>query len=141
MKTAVYPGSFNPFHKGHADVVTQALKTFDRVIIARGVNGEKGIGDNFSKEHIRDFFTADVCKRIRITSFSGFLVDYIDRQKPDAVVKGLRNIQDFEYEKSQLYWNEDLGIDIPTFFIIADRANCHISSSTIKLVAKIKSRG
>jgi pantetheine-phosphate adenylyltransferase len=141
MKTAVYPGSFNPFHKGHADIVIQALKVFDKVIIASGTNIDKDGDYTCSISDTLRSFDKGLWDKIKVTSFSGLLADFIESIKPDAVIKGLRNAQDFAYEKDQLYWNEDLGIDIPTMFIISDRSNCHISSSAIRAVNKIKSGG
>ena len=152
MKVAIYPGSFNPFHRGHVDVVRQALKLFDKVIIAKGCNPDKKelivpiltFSDTFVAKElqgIKDFYGKDSQE---VDVFNGLFADYIKEFqaviKADeldvqfAVIKGLRNGQDLEFEKNQQYWNEDLGITVPTFYIMSDRKLCHISSSAIRSV-------
>lgn len=133
MSVALYPGSFNPWHKGHEDILKQALKVFDRVIIAIGVNPDK-------PELILATIPTDIYndRRVDVRKYNGLLSDFVKELKADVVVRGLRNGQDFEYEKIQQYWNEDLGITVPTFYIIANRSLVHISSSAIKQVEKFK---
>jgi pantetheine-phosphate adenylyltransferase len=133
MKVAIYPGSFNPWHAGHQSVLNQAVQIFDKVIVAQGINPEKDVPKSLPEELFYD-------PRLIIDSYSGKLVDYINshRETIDAVIKGLRNTTDFEYEKIQQYWNEDLGVYIPTFYIISDRSMVHLSSSAIRTVEKLK---
>lgn len=135
MKVAVYPGSFNPWHEGHDDILQKALLVFDNVIIAQGVNPDKPISAN-AKLPLRA--KAMWGNRIQLASYHGLLRDFLEGQKIDAIVKGLRTSIDFEYEKTQLYWNEDLGILIPTVYIIADRKLVHVSSSAIRTLEKFK---
>ncbi len=132
MKIAIYPGTFNPWHAGHQDVLDKALKVFDKVIVARGINTEKfNILDPISP------FDND---RVEISYFSGLLVDEIVEKGAVAVIKGLRGEQDLRYEITQQYWNEDLNITVPTFYIVCDRNLVHISSSAIRQVNKMKER-
>ena len=67
-------------------------------------------------------------------------MDAIAPYKPTAIIKGLRNSADFEYEKIQQYWNEDLGMKIPTIYIISNRNLTHISSSAIRAIEKIRGK-
>ena len=154
MKVAIYPGSFNPFHIGHLDVIKQALKLFDKVIIARGINPDKDKKDD-------KFWSTNDCvelqklidsHEVEIEDFEGLLSEFIlfttiesgvssDVVEDFAIIKGLRNGQDLEYEKNQQYWNEDLDVLIPFFYIIADRKYCHISSSAIRGLEKFKEAG
>lgn len=128
MKVAVYPGSFNPWHAGHANVLEQALQIFDKVYVMQGLNP--------LKETPQEIVIA-TDQRVVVRQYSGLLADNIPNDTT-AIIKGLRNSTDFEYEKIQQYWNEDLGISIPTVYIISDRKLVHISSSAIKMVEKFK---
>ncbi len=133
MKTALFPGSFNPWHDGHEDVLNQALKAFDKVVIMRAVNPEKGkSGDMEFPQHLL------VGGRIEIVEFRGLLRDFVAGAGYAAIVKGIRNAEDFEYEKMQLYFNEDLGVDIPMFFVISNRNMVHKSSTFIRALRKFQ---
>ena len=134
-KIAVYPGSFDPWHQGHSDVLFKSLDVFDEIIVAKGWNPAKP--ESGKDIECNSFNLANFAK---IKYFTGLFKDFIDSlpEKPCAIIKGLRNGQDFEYEKMQQYWNEDLGIQIPTFYVISDRKLVHISSSAIKAIKKIK---
>lgn len=144
MKVAIYPGSFNPWHEGHRDVVRQALRVFDKVIIAVGVNPEKPIEDSeevISKIKSSEAYgLANGC--LELIAFKDLFAYYIkevnlNERKIHAVIRGLRNAQDLEYETTQLYWNQDLGIDIPSYFVICSRELRHVSSSAIRAIEKI----
>ena len=148
LKVAIYPGSFNPFHEGHMDVVQRALQIFDTVIIAKGVNPEKEApSDKFHatsgcSDILQELIDND---RVELDIFDGLLVDYIETAGDThvcdlAIVKGLRHGYDLEDEKQQLYWNEDLGLTIPSFYVITDRKYSHISSSAIRYIRVIKER-
>lgn len=129
MKVAIYPGSFNPWHVGHEDVLWQALKAFDKVIIAQGINPLKD-----KPVKIENYIAPN--DKIEIVQFTGLLKDCIAQYKNvNAIIKGLRNNQDFEYEKIQQYYNEDLGIKLPVFYVISDRRYTHISSSAIRMIS------
>jgi len=139
--TGIYPGSFNPWHDGHTDILDKALMIFDHVVVARGVNTQKALC-------MSGLTTDDVVRmrdvgRITLTSYEGLLVDEITRLNErgtpiSAVVRGLRNGYDLQYEQNLQYWNEDLGLDIPTVYFICDRALGHISSSAIRGVKNMK---
>ena len=133
MKVAIYPGSFNPWHIGHSDILRQARYMFDLVIVAQGINPNKSIPDiNDLKKDVPQI------PGVKIEQYTGLLKDFIKKKDASVIIKGLRNTQDFEYEKIQQYWNEDLGIEIPTIYLIADRKLVHISSSAIKAVESFR---
>lgn len=133
MKIALFPGSFNPWHEGHEDVLNQALKAFDKVVIMRAVNPEKEkSGDMEFPQHLL------VGGRIEIVEFTGLLRDFVAGAGYAAIVKGIRNQEDFEYEKMQLYFNQDLGIETPVFFVIASRNMVHKASTFIRALRKFQ---
>lgn len=128
-KIAIYPGSFNPWHEGHEDILQKALKVFDSVVILQGTNTKKLIPKD------KKFLSA--CSRYgeRVTGgfFKGMLVDAInDIPSICAVIRGLRSGYDLEYEMNLQYWNEDLGLSVPVVYFITDRQYGHISSSAIR---------
>lgn len=144
MKVAIYPGSFNPWHEGHEEILQRALQIFGKVIVAVGTNPEKSASaDEAVKELIARLSYGIKNGCVEVVKFEGLLADYVNGlneldYKVHAVVRGLRNTQDFEFEKAQLYWNQDLKIGVPTMFFIAGRNTSHISSSAIRAIKAMK---
>lgn len=130
---AIYPGSFNPWHQGHEDVLKKALAIFDKVVVLQfSSSQEKAKDRSFMQLYER------YGERIEAGFFGGLLADCLKDFKVDAIIRGLRNGNDLEYEINLQYWNEDLGIDIPFVYFITDRKYSHISSSAIREVRDIK---
>jgi pantetheine-phosphate adenylyltransferase len=134
MTTALCPGSFDPPTNGHADVIGRAMSLFDRVVVA--------VIDNPSKESM---FTPDERSRlllelfddaIEVTSFSGLLVDHVRDVGADTVVKGLRTIEDYEYETQMAQMNHHLT-GMETLFLPTRPQYRFISSSLVKEIAKL----
>jgi pantetheine-phosphate adenylyltransferase len=150
MKIGLYPGSFNPFHEGHKDILKKALSVFDKVIVSAGRNPEKVTWD-YNFDNLLGFpeytWINGNPPRVELMHFSGLLVDFIKELeqgrnggpsiKIDAIIRGLRNGHDLQYEMNQQYWNEDLGLDIPTVHFICDRKLSHISSSTFRMLKRL----
>ncbi len=134
-KIAVYPGSFNPFHKGHLNIIEKAEKIFDKVIIARGTNPDKNAP-------ILASLDIKALAYKQVDSFVGFLTDYTQTKENFAditIVKGLRNGDDLDYEVNQLRFMEEMYPQVRLMFINCDREFEHISSSAIRNLDKIKS--
>lgn len=137
MRTAIYPGSFDPLTNGHLDVVQRAAKLFDRVVVA--------VAENESKHPL---FTLDervtlVRKAIakipnaRADSFNGLLVDYVAQQKAQAIVRGLRAVSDFEFEFQLALMNRKLDEDIETIFMMPKDTYTFLSSRIVKEIARL----
>ena len=137
MKTVIYPGSFSPWHEGHTDVVEKALQVFDHVIIAQGRNPSKE-QRNLDIHCLPSHIAND--KRIMVVSYENLLADFIKsiNTPVHAVVKGLRNGRDLEYEQTQQFWNEKLGITIPTVYFVATGDLVYVSSSALRAIERFK---
>jgi len=134
MTTALCPGSFDPPTSGHVDVIERVVRAFDRVVVS--------VIDNPSK---RAMFTASerigLLKEIHgntieVTSFGGLLVDHAREIGADVVVKGLRTVDDFEYETQMAQMNRHLT-GMETLFMPTHPEFAFISSSLVKEVAKL----
>lgn len=135
MKIAIYPGSFNPWHIGHEDVLKQALQIFDKIHIIQMTNPDKEPSVEIDSATLLEKYPNKLC-----FSFlsNRLLANLIAVESSTCIIKGLRNGQDLEYETSMKYWNEDLGLKIPTCYFICNRNLRHISSSAIRQVEKFK---
>ena len=129
MKVGLYTGSFNPYHAGHGDIITKALQVFDKVIVARGINPSKE-KSKFPMPNLSHL------GNVEVVEFTGLLVEFIEKKDITAIIRGLRNTTDLEYEKSNQYYNEDLNIGIPTVYFISDRSLCHMSSTNERYLAQ-----
>ncbi len=127
-KIGLFPGSFNPFHKGHYNILQKAEQIFDKVIIAFGKNPDKKNQNfNFPK----------TIKNRQVECFDELLTDLIKSLNQDlVVVRGLRNSKDFIYEQKQYRYNQDLLPNIKVINIFCDKEFEHISSSGIRTLEK-----
>jgi len=131
-KIAVYPGTFDPFHNGHLEIIRRSLLAFDKVIVALGLNPEKEV--IFSIEERLDMIRNSIAgdPRIECDSFDGLLVRYAASKKACAIVRGLRAVSDFEYEFQLALMNRKLNRDIETFFLMTAHRYLYVSSRIIK---------
>jgi pantetheine-phosphate adenylyltransferase len=131
----IYPGSFNPWHEGHEDILKKALLIFDKIIILQGHNP--------NKIESKDNEFLKMCENypnVETGFFSGLLAEAVKDIKPSGIIRGLRNGYDLEYEINMQYWNEDLGVICPFVYFITDRKYGHISSSAIRELKGFKKR-
>ena len=135
MKTAIYPGSFDPVTNGHLDIIQRASKMFDKLVVVVLINPLKTY--SFSMKERCEFLketTKDI-PNVEIASFDGLLADYFNqRSDVDVIVKGLRATTDFEYEFQMAHTNKDLNPRAETVFIPASLKTTFVSSSISKYV-------
>jgi pantetheine-phosphate adenylyltransferase len=138
MKTAVYPGSFDPVTNGHIDIIERASKIFKVVYVAVLKNTEKS--PHFSLEDRILMLKKALGKRknVKIESFEGLLVDFAARKKAHAIIRGLRAVSDFDYEFQMALTNAQMNRDIETVFLMTGHKYSYLSSS---LVLQISSLG
>jgi pantetheine-phosphate adenylyltransferase len=135
-KTAVYPGSFDPFTNGHLDVVERALGIFDRLIVAVAANPDKRQPLFTVDERVR--LIKDALKghdRVEVASYTGLTVEYARSRGATTLVKGLRAYSDFDAELQQALMNRKLAPDIHTVFLMSSFAHIFVSSSILKDIA------
>ena len=137
---AVFPGSFDPLTNGHVDIITRGTRLFDRIVVAILVNAEKQ--PLFSMEE-RVEIAREVFKdmpSVEVDTFAGLLVDYVERRKAQAIVRGLRAVSDFEYEFQMALMNQRLNGRIETVFMMPAEQYTYISSRLIKEVFALGGR-
>ena len=136
MKTAVYPGTFDPATNGHIDIIERALKLFDKLYILVGENPQKET--TFTAEERVEMLKSSLKKhnnKIVIEHFEGLLLDYVKKKKSNVIVRGLRAISDFEFEFQRAQFNREFAKDIESIFIMTKDDYAFLSSSIIKEIA------
>ncbi len=136
MKTAVYPGTFDPVTNGHLDIIERALKLFDRLYVLVGENPQKSA--TFSAEERVEMLKESLKKRnnrIEVEHFNGLLLNYVKKKKSNVIIRGLRAISDFEYEFQRAQFNREFAKDIETIFIMTKDDYAFLSSSIVKEIA------
>ncbi len=139
--TVICPGSFDPPTNGHLNIIDRALKSFDRVIVAVAINtSKKSVFTPAERvEMLRELFKKS--KRVEVDSFEGLLVNYVKKKKCSVILRGLRTVQDYEYEFQMSLANKKLAPEIETIFMMTESEFSHISSSIIKEVIYFGGQG
>lgn len=135
MKRAIFPGSFDPFTKGHFSIVMRALPLFDQIIIAIGHNTDKSPMTPIEqrKAQLDQLFKNE--PKISVSHYSGLTMDFCKDQGAHFIVRGLRNAQDFNYEQAIAQNNLQLG-SVETIFLSAEPHLSHLSSTIARDIAK-----
>ena len=141
MKTAIYPGTFDPITYGHIDVIKKSLKIFDRVVVATTDNVNKdyyfSIDERLSIIQNSLFKDLRLNKdKIKVISFDTLTINLCKKYKASVIIRGLRAVSDFEYEFQLAGMNKKLNTNIETIFLMSDVENQIISSKFVKEIAK-----
>jgi pantetheine-phosphate adenylyltransferase len=137
MRTAVYPGSFDPLTNGHLDIIRRGTRLFDRFLVA--VLENEGKSPLFSVAERMELITrctADI-PGVEVHSFSGLLVDYMRRAGAGVVVRGIRAVSDYEYELQMALMNRELHSGIETIFMLPAVEYTYVSSRLVKEVFRL----
>jgi pantetheine-phosphate adenylyltransferase len=136
MKIALFPGSFDPVTKAHVDIVKRSVGLFDKVYI--------GIGDNSSKkgllsiekreQMLRAIFETE--PKIHIIAYDGLTVDFCRSIGAGYMIRGIRTVSDFEYEKAIAQMNHSLAPDIESIFIVSKPGYSSISSTIVREILR-----
>tara|TARA_B100001750_G_C15198280_1_gene442273 strand:- start:84 stop:572 length:489 start_codon:yes stop_codon:yes gene_type:complete len=133
----IYPGSFDPLTNGHVNIVNRALKCFDKIIVAVAVNSNKDSILDIDERVKATKKVFEKSKKVQVDSFEGLLVHYARKKKITTILRGMRTVQDFEYEMQMATSNNKLDPRIETIFMVADAHYSHISSSLIKDIIRL----
>ena len=134
-KIGLFPGSFDPFTKGHEAVVKKALKIFDEIIIAIGVNSSKNYQFDLQKRILQIESLFQNGKAVQVVTYDKLTVELCKDVKATAIVRGLRNTVDFEFEKSIAHMNESLS-GIETVFLLTDQEFASINATIVREIFK-----
>ena len=142
MTTAVYPGSFDPPTEGHLNIIRRALKIFDKVIVAVAVNSAKSCTFTAAE---RVALLKEICGNDPKLEFDTFqdklLVEYARQKKAGAILRGIRALQDYEYEFQMALANRQLAPDVETVFLMAESEYSHLSSTLIREIIRLGGSG
>ena len=132
---ALFPGSFNPFTKGHADIVERALKLFDEVVVGIGINAAKRAPSQEevqARERLKAYYKDN--PKVQVTEYSCLTVDLCQNLGINVIVRGVRSMKDFEYERQMADVNRKLT-GVETVVLFADPAYESLSSSLVREIA------
>jgi pantetheine-phosphate adenylyltransferase len=140
LRRAVYPGSFNPIHNGHLDIIGRAARVFDELVVAVYEDTQKTV--LFSPQERIEMIEISVKNaqwdNVKVASFSGLTVNYVKSVDAFVIIRGLRVFSDFEFEFRMALANHRLAPDIEVVSFIASEETIHISSSTVREIASLK---
>jgi pantetheine-phosphate adenylyltransferase len=132
---AIYPGSFDPFTCGHLSLVQRALKIFDKLIVAVASNVNKSPPLFTVEERIQLIREACPQEGVEVVAFEGLLVDYVKNRNVSVVLRGLRAVNDFEFEFQLANMNHHLAPHVETVFMMTSQESFYISSQAVREVA------
>lgn len=132
MKIALFPGSFDPVTKAHVDILKRSLPLFDKVIIGIGLNSTKAayLSLEKRKEMLRAVFANE--PKVEVQTYEGLTVEFCKKINANYMIRGIRTVSDFEYEKAIAQMNHALAPDIESIFIVSKPGYSSISSTIVR---------
>ena len=138
MKTAIYPGTFDPITNGHLDIIDRAVHLFDQVIVSVALKSEKGEVIFSGDERISLILqSVSDMPSVQVDSFSGLMVDHAVKHFAQVAIRGLRALSDFEFEFNMALMNRNLNEEVSTVFLMPHAKYTHVSSSMVREVASL----
>ena len=137
MTIAVYPGSFDPIHNGHIDVIRRAARIFDKVIVTIANNEAKSPCFTFAERKELVEKSLEDCPNVEVDTLNGLLIEYVRKRGASVIVRGLRAVSDFEYEFQMAMMNRRLNENIETFFLVPSEDHTFISSRLVKEITSL----
>ena len=135
LRIAVYPGTFDPVHRGHLDVIERGSRIFDQLIVGVGINPDKA---PFFEQDERVELVRQVIGRygnVTVQKFNGLAVTFARQVGARVMLRGLRTTSDMENEFAMSMMNRTLDGEIETVFLMAEEANSHVSSTLLRQIA------
>lgn len=131
-KVALFPGTFDPYTNGHHDIVMKGLGLFDKIVIAIGVNALKKsmFPLDLRLEWIRNTYQNEA--RVEVVSYSGLTIKFCSEVGAQFILRGLRTVSDFEYEKQIALVNSDQNSGIQSVFVLSEQKYTAVSSTVIR---------
>ena len=131
-RIAIFPGSFDPITNGHVDIIQRALPLFDKIIISVGSNSEKKYFFNLEKriQWIKKVFIKN--PKIEVKSYNKLTVEFAKDSNARFLIRGLRNISDFEFEKTIAHANSELNPSIESLFLLTKPKYSFITSTVVR---------
>lgn len=136
MKIALFPGSFDPVTNAHVDIVKRAVGLFDKIVIGIGVNSTKQsfLDPGLRKKMLEAVFREE--PKIEVTAYEGLTVDFCRKIGATYMIRGIRTVSDFEYEKAIAQMNHALVPEIESIFIVSKPGYSSISSTIVREIIK-----
>ncbi|MCA9465685.1 MAG: pantetheine-phosphate adenylyltransferase [Nitrospira sp.] len=137
MITGIYPGTFDPITRGHADVIARSIRLVDRIIVAVALNpGKEPLFELAERVELAKIATQDI-PGVDVEPFDGLLVEYVKNRGAHAIIRGLRAVSDFEHEFQMALLNRKLNSHLETVFLMASEEYSYLTSSMVKEVASL----
>ena len=138
MKIALFPGSFDPVTKAHVDILKRSISLFDKVVIGIGINSTKQalLPIEARKKMLEAVFANE--PKVEIQTYSGLTVDFCKEIGANYMIRGIRTVSDFEYEKAIAQMNHALVPEIESIFIVSKPGYSSISSSIVRDILRYK---